>query len=159
MRFQRWSISYLTDETAIITVFEHLPFWQFEAVRSRAYGASLWWAFMGTERNPNNLYLWFYILFLKDPLSPSYINFMPHKIVSPWGMCMCVRGELLQSHPTLCDPMVCSPPGFSVHGILQQEYWSGLPFPSPGDLPDPGNRTQVSCMAGWFFTLWASRGA
>ena len=32
----------------------------------------------------------------------------------------------------------CSPPGFSVHGILQQEYWSGLPFPSPGDLPNPG---------------------
>ena len=28
-------------------------------------------------------------------------------------------------------------PGSSVHGILQ-EYWSELPFPSPGDLPDPG---------------------
>ena len=26
----------------------------------------------------------------------------------------------------------------SVHGVLQQECWSGLPFPSPGDLPDPG---------------------
>ena len=26
-------------------------------------------------------------------------------------------------------------PGSSVHGISQQEYWSGLPFPSPGDLP------------------------
>ena len=34
-----------------------------------------------------------------------------------------------------CDPMDCSPPGSSVH---RQEYWSGLPFPSPGDLPDPG---------------------
>ena len=31
-----------------------------------------------------------------------------------------------------------SPLGFSVHGILRQEYWSVLPFPSPGDLPDPG---------------------
>ena len=31
--------------------------------------------------------------------------------------------------PTLCDPMDCSPPGVSVHGVLQQEYWSGLPFP------------------------------
>ena len=29
-------------------------------------------------------------------------------------------------------------PGSSIHGILQQEYWSGLPFPSPGDLPDSG---------------------
>ena len=31
-----------------------------------------------------------------------------------------------------------SPPGSSVHGFSKQEYWSGLPFPSPGDLPDPG---------------------
>ena len=36
------------------------------------------------------------------------------------------------------DPTDCSPPGSSVHGILQARYWSGLPFPSPGDLPDPG---------------------
>ena len=27
--------------------------------------------------------------------------------------------------------MDCSPPGFSVHGIYRQEYWSGLPFPPP----------------------------
>ena len=40
--------------------------------------------------------------------------------------------------PTLCHPMNHSPPGFSVHGILQAEYWSGLSFPSPGDLPHPG---------------------
>ena len=31
----------------------------------------------------------------------------------------------------LCNPMDCSLLGFSVHGIFQQEYWSGLPFPSP----------------------------
>ena len=43
-----------------------------------------------------------------------------------------------QSCPTLCDPMACSPRGSSVNGILQQEYWSGLPCPPPGDLPDPG---------------------
>ena len=34
--------------------------------------------------------------------------------------------------------MDCSLPGSSVHGIFQAGYWSGLPFPSPGDLPDPG---------------------
>ena len=39
---------------------------------------------------------------------------------------------------TLCDPMDCSPPVSSVHGISQAKYWSGLPFPSPRDLPDPG---------------------
>ena len=37
-----------------------------------------------------------------------------------------------------CDPMDCSLPGSSVHGISQQEYWSGFPFSSPGDLSDPG---------------------
>ena len=30
-----------------------------------------------------------------------------------------------------------SPPGSAVHGILQQEYWRGLPCPPLGDLPDP----------------------
>ena len=35
-----------------------------------------------------------------------------------------------------CDPIYCSLPCSSVHGISQQEYWSGFPFPSPGDLPD-----------------------
>ena len=34
--------------------------------------------------------------------------------------------------------MGCSPPGSSIHGIFRQEYWSVLPFPSLGDLPDPG---------------------
>ena len=43
----------------------------------------------------------------------------------------------LQSYPTLCDPMDCSPPGSSVHGILQARIWSGLPFSPPGDLLDP----------------------
>ena len=36
------------------------------------------------------------------------------------------------------DPMDYSLPGTSVHGILQEFYWSGLPFLSAGDLPDPG---------------------
>ena len=35
--------------------------------------------------------------------------------------------------------MHCNPPGSSVHRILQAGNWSGLPFSSPGDLPDPGN--------------------
>ena len=37
----------------------------------------------------------------------------------------------LQSCPTLCDPIDGSPPGSPVLGFSRQEYWSGLPFPSP----------------------------
>ena len=63
-----------------------------------------------------------------------------------------------------CDPMDYSPPGSSVHGILQgKNAKSGLPFPSPGDLPNPGikprNQTQVSCIVGRFFTNWTMREA
>ena len=44
--------------------------------------------------------------------------------------------EVAQSCPTLWDPMDCSLPGSSVHQISQS--WSGWPFPSPRDLPNPG---------------------
>ena len=46
-----------------------------------------------------------------------------------------------QSCPTLCGPMDCSttPPKVPLSMEFSgQEYWSGLPFPSSGDLPDPG---------------------
>ena len=44
-----------------------------------------------------------------------------------------MHAKSLQPYLTRCDPIDCSLPGFS-----WQEYWSGLPFPSPGDLSDPG---------------------
>ena len=51
-----------------------------------------------------------------------------YTINSSTSVCVLVT----QSCPTLWDPMNCSPWGSSVHGILRQEYWSGLPLPSPG---------------------------
>ena len=38
-------------------------------------------------------------------------------------------------------------------GFPRQEYWSGLPFPSPGDLPDPGIKPTSPALAGGFFPL------
>ena len=40
--------------------------------------------------------------------------------------------------PTLCDPMDCACQAPLSMGFSRQEYRSGLPFPSPGDLPGPG---------------------
>jgi len=45
-----------------------------------------------------------------------------------------------------------SPPGSSVHGILQARLLEWLPFPSPGDLPDPGIEPVFPALAGGFFT-------
>ena len=47
------------------------------------------------------------------------------------GYLFYIYAVVVKSCPTLCHPMDCSPSGSSVHGISRQEYWSGLPFPSP----------------------------
>ena len=49
-----------------------------------------------------------------------------------------LKREVAQSCPTLCNSMDCVLPGLSVRGIFQARVLeSGLPFSSPGDLPDP----------------------
>ena len=50
-------------------------------------------------------------------------------------VCVCVCGHSV--YPTLCNTLDCSPPGSPSMGFFRQEYRSGLPFPPPGDLPDP----------------------
>ena len=50
----------------------------------------------------------------------------------------CVHAEFLQSCLTLCNPVDYSPPRSSLHGFSRQDYWSGLPCPSPRNLPHPG---------------------
>ena len=64
-----------------------------------------------------------------------------------------------QSCPTLCDHLDCSPPGSSVHRILQARIleWVAILF-SRGSS-QPKDRTQVSHIAGRFFTIWATREA
>ena len=50
----------------------------------------------------------------------------------------CECESVSQSCPTLCDLMDCSPRQAALSmEFSRQEYWSGLPFPSPGDLPNP----------------------
>ena len=66
-----------------------------------------------------------------------------------------VKVLVSQSCLTLCDSMDCEPPGSSVHGILQARILNGLPFPSPGYLPDPGSNPASlasPALAGRFFT-------
>ena len=66
-------------------------------------------------------------------------------------VCVCVF-SVTQSCPTLCNLMDRSWPGSSVCGISQARVWSGLPFPSPGDLPDPGIKPGSPALTGGFFT-------
>ena len=64
---------------------------------------------------------------------------------------MCAKS--LQLHPTLCDPMDCiaSQAPLSM-GFSRQEYWIGLPFPIPGNLPHPGIKLVSPALAAGLFT-------
>ena len=82
---------------------------------------------------------------MSDPVRPQRLQ--PIRLPRPWDspgkntgvgchfllQCMKVKSEseVAQSCPTLGDPMDCSLPGSSVHGFSRQEYWSGVPLPSP----------------------------
>ena len=63
------------------------------------------------------------------------------------------ENEVTQSCPTLCNPMDCSPPGSSVHGDSPGNN-TGLLFPTPGDLPNPGIKT-ASLMSPYWASLVA----
>ena len=70
---------------------------------------------------------------------------------------MCAK--LLQSCLTLCDPMDYSPPGSSVHGILQTKIIEWVVCPPPGNLPNPGIESaslMSPALTGWFFTTGAN---
>ena len=55
------------------------------------------------------------------------------------GMCVCVCAKSLHWWLTLCDPMDCSPPGSSVHGVLQARIVEWVAMPSSRDSSTQGS--------------------
>ena len=64
-----------------------------------------------------------------------------------------------QSCPTLCNPMDCSPPGCSVHGISQARILESVATSFSRGSSRPRDRTQVFCIAGRFFTISQTEGS
>ena len=90
-------------------------------------------------------------LFLKEaclanlPAHPSQIhkgNNRIQKSVRPTVLCL-----VAQSCLTLCDPMDCSPPGSSVHGIIQARILEWVAVSSSRGPPQPRDQTHVSCVS------------
>ena len=67
------------------------------------------------------------------------------------------ESEVTQSCPTLCDPMDCSLPGSSVHGILQAIVLKRIAIPLSRGSSQPGDQTCVSHIVDRRFTVWATR--
>ena len=57
-----------------------------------------------------------------------------------------------KSRSTLATPWTVAPQAPRSMGFPRQEYWSGLPFPPPGDLPNPRIESASLALAGGFFT-------
>ena len=90
---------------------------------------------------------------------PSWIHHIS-KSPSPNTLILgvvCAHAECLRLCPAFCDSMwvtFCNLPDSSVHGIgfSRHKYWSGLPFPSPGDLSDPGIKPTSPALTTGLFT-------
>ena len=76
-----------------------------------------------------------------------------------WLFAACVCVCVAQLCLTLCSPMDYSPPGSSVHEILQARTLECIAIPSSKGSSCPRDQTQVSCNAGGRFTIWATREA
>ena len=71
-----------------------------------------------------------------------------------FSLCKHVKVKVTQPSPTLCDPM-----DYTAHGILQARVLEWVAFPFSRGSSQSRDRIQVSCIAGGFFTSWATREA
>ena len=94
-----------------------------------------------------HLQLWLGLAFEEE-----YVQKKIHRLTKKCYLCD-------QSCLTLCDPMDCSLPGSTVHGLLKARLleWVAMPFCRRWSWSM--DWTQLSCMAGRLFTGWATRGA
>ena len=126
--------------------------------------ATLFWSglYVPPQTVPSAIPLWPHDCF-DVSISLMYVHVKIFIFISFWKWsllvhaCMCAK--LLQSCPTFCDPMYCSPPGSSVLGRLQAKIQQWVACPPPGDAPDPGIKPEFlmsSALAGRIFTASAS---
>ena len=96
-----------------------------------------------------------FLVYLSSPCVNEFWNCMTIPCVCVC-MCMCSVARLC---PTLWGPMDYRLPGSSVHGILQTRILEWVDYPSSRGSSQPRNWTGVSCVAGRFFSSWATREA
>ena len=87
--------------------------------------------------------------------TPHFIS--SHLIWLLWSWNYKVKVKVAQLCLTVCDPMDCSLPGASAHGILQVRILEWVAVPFSRRACKPRDWTQVPCIAGGFFTTWATR--
>ena len=89
-----------------------------------------------------NVYMFNYFFLLLFPVTERSMFKFPLELLI-WLFHCCL---VAQSCLFFCEPMNCNPPGSSSMVFSGQEYWSGLPFPPPGDLPHPRIKLMFPCL-------------
>ena len=96
---------------------------------------------------------------MDEPFSPWILHVSTDIIILPWldilcfleVVCLVLLFWWLSCVQRFCVPMDCSPSGSSPMEFPRQEYWSGLPFPSPEDLPNSGIKSVFPTLTSGFF--------
>ena len=99
------------------------------------------------------------VLMNTKPLRADWWEFRIYPHAKSSDMCVCLP---TQSCPILCDPMDCSPPGSSVHGIFQARILEWVAISSSRGSSRPRDQTHVSCVScigRWVLYHWATWGS
>ena len=119
--------------------------------------AMKWWGQMPWSLlfEKENIKIWLSSLYYIERTTSFYyaIRTLPY-VLFKFLLWFCVL--VTQSCPTLCDLTDCTPPGFSVHGILQARVLEWIAIPFSRGTSQPRDWTLVSCLTGRFFTIWAT---
>ena len=104
-----------------------------------------WWKCSKTDGGDDCPYLWIHVntteLYTLNRQIVWYMNYISVKVL------------VTQSCLTVYNPMDCSPPGSSVHGIFQARILEWIAISYSRGSPQLKDRTQLSCIAGRFFTI------
>ena len=156
----------ITD--AILKEMWSIPHWGTSGEKMRGCGGGQSFIFRKDIRNPLS---WKSHSLRKFPCPSNLITFFisylayPNlKIIPTLTLRYACLSDMLkvlvaQLCLTLCSPMDCSPPGSSVHRILQARILEWVATSPSRGSSQPRDRTPVSCIAGKFFTIWATREA
>ena len=145
---QVWSLGWEDPQEEGMTTYSSILAWRI--LRTEGLG---WLQFIGLQRVGHdwatNTFTYLSIMwwgFLKLTLENSF-----ESVLMRW-----VKVKSLSHVRLFATPWTVAHQATPSMGFSRQEYWSGLPFPSPGESSQPRDRTQVSCTAGRCFNLWAT---
>ena len=99
----------------------------------------------------------YWVIFIQ-PLNIADVKYGWNKLCLEILCFLISKVKVLVAQPclTLCDLMDYSPPGSSVHGILQMRILEWVTVPFSRESSRPRDRTWLSCMTGRLFTVWAT---